>query len=167
MDEGDDGLIVEANPIPNKPPVVKGGQLNKIVERITSATILDLELGYAIILTHHSFTTSVELMEALIKRYEIMPPYGLSEKAFEMFVKRKIVPIRLRTCNLIRHWIENYYFEDFLTNEVLVQTTLEFVEKKIAFDFERQADIIRGLLREKVIEKFLLMIRRMTEWKTW
>lgn len=100
-------------------------------------------------MTHHSFTTSLELLDALIKRYSITPPYGLNQKSFENFVNQNIVPIRLRVCNSIKHWIDNYYEGDFVQNGMLVQKTVDFITNKIMHDFSQMGKTLLRMLKDK------------------
>lgn len=91
-----EGMVFDETTAPDKPKILKGGELNKIVSWSTSHAFLDVELIACLLMTHHSYTTSIELLDQLVKRYSITPPYGLNQRMFDIYVKRKIVPVRLR-----------------------------------------------------------------------
>lgn len=103
---------------------VKGGKLTNFVQYATSHIVTDLEcvreFTTALLMTHHSFTTSIELMDQLLKRYEVTPPYGLSQRMFEIYLDKKIVQIRLKVCNILYTWINTHFEEDFVDNEPLL-----------------------------------------------
>ncbi|KAJ1544399.1 hypothetical protein HK096_007594, partial [Nowakowskiella sp. JEL0078] len=88
-----EGLNLETNS--NGIPVIKAGRLQKIIELMTSIENKDPELISSVLLTHHSFTSSIELLNLLIKRYGITPEYGLEPRLFDLVINKKIVPIRL------------------------------------------------------------------------
>jgi hypothetical protein len=54
------------------------------------------EFTTALLMTHHSFTTSLDLLDQLVKRYDITPPYGLNQRMFEVYLDKKVVQVRLR-----------------------------------------------------------------------
>jgi hypothetical protein len=56
----------------------------------------DPEFNMTMIMSHHSYSTSLEFFDALVKRYDVAPPYGLNQKNFDLFVKNKVLPVRLR-----------------------------------------------------------------------
>jgi hypothetical protein len=76
--------------------IVKAGKLHKLVEKLCSHKPVDPDYTNAFLLTHHSFTTSQEFLDLLIKRYDITFPYGMDQKMFDLFLNQKIIPIRLR-----------------------------------------------------------------------
>lgn len=93
LEDSMEGLVVE---VKDGKEIVKAGRLLKLVERLADHKFPDVEYRSAFLLTHHSFTTSLDLLDILIKRYDIGPPYGLDQRAFNLYVNKKIVPVRLR-----------------------------------------------------------------------
>ncbi|TPX32051.1 hypothetical protein SmJEL517_g04743 [Synchytrium microbalum] len=143
LEENTEGLLIEGN-------LVKGGRLPKLIEQITQAHRKnDPEITATLLMTHHSFTSSIELFDAFIKRYDIAPPYGLNKQNFEFYINKKIVPIRWRVSSVIRLWIEQHP-EDFIENEVLVRRVTNWIEKKLKTDFDSFALSLSRALNTKL-----------------
>ncbi|EKM51898.1 uncharacterized protein PHACADRAFT_150712 [Phanerochaete carnosa HHB-10118-sp] len=87
-----------------------GATLTALVERMTPHDAL-VEPAFAAVffLTFRQFTTSIELMEALIARYNLLPPPGLPQDDIIMWQHRKGVPVRLRVANVLKSWLETYW----------------------------------------------------------
>lgn len=98
-------------------PVVKGGTLNRLIQRLTYHKIVDTDFTDCFLLTFHSFTTPNKLMDALIVRYNIEPPDGLTVEEEGQLYSEAVVPIRLRVCRVLYAWI-NKQFDDFLDSEL-------------------------------------------------
>ena len=101
-------------------------------------------------MTHHSFCTSTSLMDHLMKRYDITPPYGLNQRMFELFLDKKVVQVRLKVCHTMLHWIQNHFEEDFADNEFLTSRLNDFITKKVMLDFEQMGDQILGVLNRQL-----------------
>lgn len=142
-------LLTEDLSSPSKSSV-KGGDLARIVMWATSHEFYDQEFITALLMTHHSFTTSLELLDQFIKRYQITPPYGLTQRVFEIYIKRKIVPIRMNVCTILLQWVENFFEGDFAQNESLVLYFRDFVETKITPDFKEMGKKLMNILQEKI-----------------
>jgi RasGEF N-terminal motif len=124
LEEPVDGLVIEE--VGGK-RYIKGGKLGQLVLVATHYSIhgnpiitIDEEFTAAFLMTHHSFTTSAEVLDQLLKRYEITPPYGLTQRLFEIYLDKKVVQVRLRVCNILLAWIRNHFEEDFVDNEPLL-----------------------------------------------
>lgn len=101
-------------------------------------------------MSHHSYSTSIELFDNLIRRYSITPPFGLNQGNFDAFVTRKILPIRQHVCSLIQNWIELYYQEDYYSNPALMKKLRNFIEERLLVDNDKMAETFFTLLQEKV-----------------
>ncbi|KAJ1967171.1 hypothetical protein H4R35_006790, partial [Dimargaris xerosporica] len=91
---------------------VKGGTLRALVERLTAHDVSDINFCNTFLLTYRSFTTTNEFLDLLIKRYTIQPPPGLKPEELEVWVERKLRPVRVRVYNIIKMWLESHYVED-------------------------------------------------------
>jgi hypothetical protein len=127
-DKPDSEIIFADDLSPSKSAVLRGADLPKLVLWATSHEFFDQEYITTLLMTHHSFTTSTELLDQLAKRYQITPHYGLSQRMFQVWIEMKIVPIRMNVCNVLKHWLENYFEGDFSLNESLVLHFRDFVE---------------------------------------
>ncbi|KAJ3129785.1 hypothetical protein HK098_000155 [Nowakowskiella sp. JEL0407] len=143
LSESTDGIILERGQI-------RGGRLVQIIERMTSHVQADLELVNIVLLTHHSITTSIDLLNHLVKRYSITPPYGLEKNLFHLLIDKKIVPIRLNVSNVIKIWLEKHFDEDFSENIPLILKLREFISKKISKDFESVSLQLMEILNRKL-----------------
>jgi son of sevenless-like protein len=103
-------------------------------------------------MTHHSFATSAALMDLLIKRYDITPPYGLNQRMFELYLDKKIVQVRLKVCHVLLYWIQNHFEEDFADNEFLILRFRDFIGKKVMADFEQMALQILDVLEKQLVD---------------
>ncbi|KAG2156000.1 ras guanine nucleotide exchange factor domain-containing protein [Suillus bovinus] len=81
-----------------------------LFERMTPHdSIVDPAFSAVFFLTFRLFSTPLALVEALINRYNIMPPSNLSEDEMSIWQKHKGIPIRLRVSNFVKTWLEMYW----------------------------------------------------------
>lgn len=117
---------------------------------MTSKYLLDDEYSSAFLLTHHSFCTSATLLDLLIKRYDITPPYGLNQRLFEIYLNKKIIQVRLKVCQTISYWIQNHFEEDFADNSHLIERLRDFISSKVMVDFETMAQQMSDILSNQI-----------------
>jgi hypothetical protein len=67
--------------------------------------------------TFRSFTTPAILLKKLVERFRV--PQNKDED---------IVTIHLRICNVLKHWVENYY-EDFSASDALQKVVEDFLKQ--------------------------------------
>lgn len=83
---------------------VLAGTLNDLVALLTAGTTKDavdqLNFTRVLLMTYRSFTSPERLLNKLIQRYAVPASHA-----------REKTPIQLRVVNVIRFWIENYYFD--------------------------------------------------------
>ncbi|KAL5037234.1 hypothetical protein RTP6_004701 [Batrachochytrium dendrobatidis] len=151
LEDSTEGLVLEEMGGKRQ---IKGGTLTKLLEAATGHDNNDEDFTAAFILTHHSFTTSSELLDQLFKRYEIAPPYGLSQRIFEIYIDKKVVQVRLRVCHVLQYWIQNHFEEDFVEYDQFILRYRDFVEKKVKFDFEQLSITMLEVLEKKLAEDF-------------
>ncbi|PVU90084.1 hypothetical protein BB561_005023, partial [Smittium simulii] len=97
---------------------VVSGTLRALVENMTPHhTSVDSEFVHSFLLTFHNFTTPLELLSQLFKRFEMEPPEELlnSPELLEIWKLKKQTPARIRVYNVLKTWIESYFYldEDF------------------------------------------------------
>jgi len=108
-------------------PQIKGGTVEKLVERLTYEKYPDPEYLQAFLLTYRSFTTATEVLEMLIKRYSLEPP---NKEDVERFNENTLKPIRLRVYNVLKNWLERHY-HDFEEDQNLGTILSNFIEKNM------------------------------------
>lgn len=109
-------------------PIIKGGTIDKLVERLTFPAYADLEFLKAFMLTYRSFTSPLEFMGMLKQRYMLPAPPGSDPKTFETNVLR---PVRLRVYNCLKHWIQKGFY-DFVDDEQLATDLQDFIKNTMA-----------------------------------
>ena len=84
--------------------------LEVLVEKmIPHDSIVDPAFSAVFFLTFRLFSAPVELVQALIHRYNVMPPANLSEEDMLRWQQYKGIPIRLRVSNFVKSWLEMYW----------------------------------------------------------
>lgn len=84
--------------------------MGALFERMTPHdSIVDPAFSAVFFLTFRLFSTPLALVEALINRYNIMPPSNLSEDEMLIWQQHKGIPIRLRVSNFVKTWLEMYW----------------------------------------------------------
>ncbi|KAG2033780.1 ras guanine nucleotide exchange factor domain-containing protein [Suillus americanus] len=84
--------------------------MEALFERMTPHdSIVDPAFSAVFFLTFRLFSTPLALVEALINRYNIMPPSDLSEDEMLIWQQHKGIPIRLRVSNFVKTWLEMYW----------------------------------------------------------
>lgn len=75
----------------------------------------------AFLMTYTSFTTPQKLLRKLIQRYNVPQPQTKDSQEYENFIKNTQIPIQLRVCSTIKHWMEHYWndFDHELTEQVV------------------------------------------------
>lgn len=94
----------------NKDGGLVGASLNALVEKMTPHNnIVDPAFSSVFFLTFRMFASSADLVTAIIARYNLLPPSGLSEEDLYVWQQRKGVPVRLRVANFLKLWLESFW----------------------------------------------------------
>jgi hypothetical protein len=111
-----------------------GATLQAIVEKMTPhASIVDPSFSTIFFLTFRLFSSPTELVQAIIDRYNLLPPPGLSEERVYVWQQRKGIPVRLRVSNLIKSWLELYWRH--ASDNVVLKLLLDFNRDALAHMF--------------------------------
>ncbi|KAI0244492.1 hypothetical protein L0F63_001103 [Massospora cicadina] len=106
---------------------VTGGTLDALVEMLTPHdTIIDDDYAKTFLLTFRSFCTPTVLLEKLICRFNLTPPSGLMLSQQQMWKKHKLLPIRLHVHNILKLWLESYFFDS--DDRVVLERIGNFVQ---------------------------------------
>ncbi|KAJ3146045.1 hypothetical protein HDU86_000544 [Geranomyces michiganensis] len=145
-----DGLVLES--AGNSKLIVRGGKLNKLVEWMTSHIHYDHEFTANMLLTHHSFTTTSELLDLLFRRYSLVAPPALSRSQYDTFLQRKIFPVKQRVCTVLKTWLELLFEDDFLggNQHVGVFKLRDFCSEVVVKDSEVWGRELMGLVEQKL-----------------
>lgn len=84
--------------------------LGILVEKMTPQdSIVDAAFSAVFFLTFRLFCSPVELVQAIIDRYNVVPPSNMSEENVLVWQRYKEMPIRLRVSNFVKTWLELYW----------------------------------------------------------
>ena len=84
--------------------------LEVLVEKmVPHDSIVDPAFSAVFFLTFRLFSMPMELVQAVIHRYNVMPPPDLSEEDMLRWQQCKGIPIRLRVSNFVKTWLEMYW----------------------------------------------------------
>ena len=121
------GLEHESEIIRDERGQLKGGSLTALVEQLTRHDRLDSDFNDTFLLNYRSFTSASELLELLMRRWNVQPPPGLSQQNFRIWVERKQKLIRIRVVKCLRSWIDSYWLEPNTdASQALLQKLLTF-----------------------------------------
>jgi son of sevenless len=94
----------------NSEGLLVGATLNVLVTKMTPHdSIVDAAFSAVFFLTFRLFASPIEFVDALVARYNIMPPPGAQEHEQHEWQQRKGIPIRMRVTNIIKQWVETYW----------------------------------------------------------
>jgi son of sevenless-like protein len=112
-----------------------GATLRALVEKGTppNASIVYPAFSSIFFLTFRLFTSSAHLLQAIIDRYNLVPPPGLFEERTYIWQQRQGIPVRLRISNLIKTWLEQYRRPT--TDNFVLQALLDFNRDALALMF--------------------------------
>lgn len=102
-----------------------GATLAALVERMTPHdSVPEQAFSSVFFLTFRLFTTPMELVGAIVDRYNIAPPVDLSLDEVQTWKQRKGFPIRLRVSNIVKIWLETHWRP--LVDNVALPTLFDF-----------------------------------------
>ncbi|KAI7905568.1 ras guanine nucleotide exchange factor domain-containing protein [Cokeromyces recurvatus] len=125
---------------------VKGGTLKALVERMTLHDYLDMNFNSTFLLTYRSFCTSMELLELLEARYNIQPPPDLLPDELEIWANKKQKLVRLRVFNVLKIWLEQYYYEE---DSIILDRLLHFTNTSIKQSLSFSAYQLERLIQKR------------------
>jgi len=111
-----------------KPAELKGGTLNKLVERLTFPGGVEPTFLNAFLLTYRSFTTPTILLKLLRSRFAVPLPHNVTDAELALFHTCVVKPVRLRVINVTKHWLKLHRY-DFDTDGALRDACLHFVDE--------------------------------------
>jgi len=122
------------------PRQIKGGTIEKLVERLTDGGNYDSQFQQAFLLTFRAFMKPEKLLDLMIQRYQ--------ETCYENSSQATAQPIRLRVCNTLKYWIDNYWF-DFMEDQTLFDKAFDFVNNTVAKDTPKMTEQLTRLMERK------------------
>ncbi|KAG5638707.1 hypothetical protein H0H81_010689 [Sphagnurus paluster] len=122
-----------------------GATMDVLVEKMTPHdSIVDPAFSAVFFLTFRLFCSPIELVDAIIARYNIQPPRGISDEDIQLWQQRKGVPVRLRVSNFIKIWVELYWRP--IIDDVALPTLSDFTKNELSLFFTAPAQRILELI---------------------
>ncbi|CEP64158.1 Ras family guanine nucleotide exchange factor CDC25 LALA0_S10e03752g [Lachancea lanzarotensis] len=93
---------------------IKGGSKAALLEHLTSNQTIDASFNIAMLLSFRSIFTTSEFLHALVERYHLYPPEGLSYEEYTTWIDKKSNPVKTRVINIMKtlfshYWTPAYY----------------------------------------------------------
>ncbi|KAI7905291.1 ras guanine nucleotide exchange factor domain-containing protein [Cokeromyces recurvatus] len=145
----------------NKEGQVKGGTLPALVERLTSHDYLDMKFINTFLLTYRSFCSSIELLNLLKNRYNLVCSPDLTPEESLIWEEKKLKLVRLRVFNVLKNWLELYYYDEDNADQLLdhlleftqnhIRTTLKFSNGQLESLIEQRRSEPSGRLKKMIL----------------
>ncbi|KAF8903143.1 ras guanine nucleotide exchange factor domain-containing protein [Gymnopilus junonius] len=122
-----------------------GATMDVLVEKMTPHdSIVDPAFAAVFFLTFRLFSSPSDLVDAVIYRYNLLPPLGISNEDLHLWQQRKGIPVRLRVSNFIKMWVELYWRPG--VDDVALAALTTFTRDGLATLFPGPASRILDLL---------------------
>ena len=125
---------------------IKAATAEKLVERLTDPRTIDSQFQGAFMLTFRSYIDTSSFLSLLSKRFKEASESSNTPSLSSAQSNQS--PIQLRVCNLLKTWIENYWY-DFQDNKALQDQLNEFIQMARSYN-EKLAQVVRLPFQRKL-----------------
>jgi son of sevenless-like protein len=134
-----------------EPPLLKSGTLLGLVEQLTRHDRLDAQFNGTFLLTYRSFTSAEELFTLLVRRFNVLPPAGLTREQYPDWENRKQKLVRLRVVNILKTWFEHYWIEESSEqSQALLERAYAFTKTSIVSTKTPGAQPLMGVIDQRL-----------------
>lgn len=146
--DSDSNIIVVKSE--NAPDIIKAGTIPKLIERLANEKYADPSFLDTFLLTFRTFLTPNELLDLLTMRFNIPPPINVSAEILQEFKMNYEAPIQIRVVNVLKHWIDEFFEEDFSNNQ-LFDKLLQFLDhiSEVSKQFARRCQAMKEIVSSK------------------
>lgn len=129
-----------------------GATLEALIEKMTPHdVVVDPAFSAVFFMTFRLFTSPTDLVDAIIARYNLVPPNnGLSSEELKLWQRKKGLPVRLRVSNLIKQWVELYWKPG--VDDPILPTLVTFTKEGLWGLFPAPAQRLFELLEMRIYE---------------
>ncbi|CCD26215.1 Ras-GEF domain-containing protein NDAI_0H00410 [Naumovozyma dairenensis CBS 421] len=93
---------------------IRGGTKESLIEHLTSHQLIDPAFSVVMLITFRSIMTTKEFFFALIYRYNLSPPEGLSFDDYNIWIEKKLMPIKCRVITIMNTFLQRYWTPNYL-----------------------------------------------------
>ncbi len=123
---------------------IKAASLQGAVDYMSFAGQTDDEFCAVFFITLYSFANPELVMQAMLQRYKMVPPRGLTARMLNMYLHHKLIPVRRKIVQLLSLWIQHYRGRDWTDNlQAMLQTTLP----QMLQDVPVEASVLKSALK--------------------
>lgn len=126
---------------------IRGGTKVALIEHLTCHSIIDASFNVTLLMTFRSFMTTREFFYALIYRYNLYPPEGLSFDEYNIWIERKLNPVKCRVVNIMKTFLTQYWTPKY--NESGVGVIVSFAKMAVSEKIPG-SDILLSKINENI-----------------
>lgn len=141
---------------------IKAATLVKLVERLTHYQYIHQKFSATFLMFFRKFTTPREFLSLLSLRFDV-PELNLDEvkdkynfnsgtiterELLKRYRREYQQPIKLKVINLVKHWLEGYFNDDFAQDADLLQSLMQLIEK-IGKSYKRFEQVLTKTVQKK------------------
>lgn len=173
MEDSEQNIVFEENHnnVVVESPLIKGGTLLKLVERLTYHMYADPKFVRTFLTTYRSFCKPDDLLDLLMSRFNIPdPPFPCCDSEedtirirddLKRFRNEYVKPVQIRVLNVIRHWVDQHWY-DFELNRDLLCRLKYFLENVKGKTMKKYVESIEKTIQRRVSVIFVFNFDKIT-----
>ncbi|CAD5123376.1 DgyrCDS11732 [Dimorphilus gyrociliatus] len=129
---------------------IRGATLLKLVEKLTPPSSFNPSFIRTFLTTYRTFCQPEQLLDLLIERYDI-PLYLDLETSVcpsKRYRKEYVKPIQMRTLNVLKHWVDQHWY-DFEMNQELLKKLENFLGSSKDKSMSKWLENVKKVLQRK------------------
>ncbi|KXJ14446.1 Son of sevenless-like 1 [Exaiptasia diaphana] len=123
-EDKDENIVFEESQGNSVAPVIRGGTLIKLIERLTHHKYADPSFLRTFLTTYRSFCKPRELLDLEEDRQAMARGKPVLREDLKRFKKEYVQPVQLRVLNAIRHWVDNHFYDFERDKQLLLKLEL-------------------------------------------